>query len=156
MRDRTLEAGFADVAAAILPDEELELLDAVRAVVREDRTLRAEVVGRAAPQTETLRITGTASTGTNVGTSARLPADVVISRIDADAKTAPSGGEFTAELTADGGAIDGASVTIQPGQTTGGSNVNTAVAGGVWLRLDCTAANSAANISITVTYRVTG
>lgn len=156
VRDRRLEAAFSGVAEAILPDEEMALLDAVRGVVRHDVTLRPEVVGQAAPQTETLLILGTASTGTNVGTAFRLPANAKITRLDADAHTAPSGGEFTAELTADGGAIDDAKVTIQPGITTGGSNVGTVVSGGVWLRLDCTADNGAADISITVTYRVTG
>ena len=155
MSDRRLTASFRDLAEVLVPEEELEIINAARAVIRGDATLRSEVVGQALLLPLTFRISGTAAVGTNVAEMIRLPQNATISRVDADAKTAPSGGEFTAQLTADGAAVSGASVSIVAGQTSGGSNVGTAVSAGARLSLDVYAANLAANISITVTLRVT-
>ena len=155
MSDRRLTANFRDLAEALVPEEELEIINAARAVIRGDATLRSEVVGQALLLPLTFRIAGTAAIGTNVAEMIRLPQNATIARVDADAKTAPSGGEFTAHLTADGALVSDARVSIAAGETSGGSNVSTAVSAGGRLGIDVLAANSAANISITVTLRVT-
>lgn len=155
MPDRRLVAAFADVAANLVPEELIDSVRTTRAVARQDATLRPEVVGTALLLPLSFHIAGPAAAGSNVSTMIRLPQNALVSRIDADAKIAPSGGEFTAQLTADGATVEGARVSIADGATRGGTNVGTALAAGAGLGINVTAANGAADISLTVTVRVT-
>lgn len=155
MPDRRLMSAFGGVAESLIPDELIDSVRTTRAVARNDDTLRPEVVGTALLIPLSFQIPGVAATGTNVANMIRLPQNAIVTRIDADAKTAPGGGPFTAQLTANGAAVDDARVSIDDGATNGGSNVGASLSAGARLGINVTAANGAANISLTVTVRVT-
>lgn len=153
MPDRILVSKLAAVAEAILPEEELQMMAAVRGTIRPDATMRPEAVGQAAQQTATLQIIGTAAVGTDVATNTHLPQAAVIDRVLAYAKTAPSGGEFTAVITANG--VEVTRVTIPAGTTSNPSiGVNTPVTANAVLGANVTAANGAADVALSVIYRV--
>jgi|SRR5690606_9012983 len=102
--------------------------------------------------TRDFEIVGSASTGTNVVIPRRMPQGGRAVRLDAVARNAPVGGPFIATLYADGAPVG--SVSLPSGETSGGSNVSTTIPPGAVLTWNVTAANSAANVCLTLVYRV--
>lgn len=94
---------------------------------------------------------GSLSTGTNQGAEYRLPQGGTAVTIHARVKTAPSGGEFQADVLASGVVID--NVSIAAGETTGTSVMNTAVPAGGVLTLNLVAVNGAEDATVSLYYR---
>lgn len=102
--------------------------------------------------TRDFSIIGTASTGAGGVTPKRMPQTGRVVRLYANAGTAPSGGEFTAQLYADGDHV--ASVSISNGQTSGVTpDVNETIPAGSTLTWNVTTANGAANVELSLVYR---
>lgn len=123
-----------------------------------DRTgkLRADAFGSSLLLTRDVVIAGAAAVGANVAPPARMPQAGRVVRVYADAKVAPSGGEWTANLYADGAFVT--SVSIGSGETAGTSAVSLAGArleSGALLSWTVVAANGAADVSLCVVYRPT-
>lgn len=114
--------------------------------------LRAAAVGAAVLLTRDFEITGTATTGTSGTVPRRMPQSGRAVRLDASAGTAPSGGEFTAQLYANGSLVG--SVSISNGETAGGSNLNATISAGAVLTWNVTTANGAADVGLSLVYRV--
>lgn len=114
--------------------------------------LRASAVGAAVLSTRDFEITGTASTGTSVVIPRRMPQAGRAVRLDVTARSAPVGGEFTAALYANGAIVG--TVSLESGQTANGSNVSAVIPAGAVLTWNVTSANSAANVGLTLVYRV--
>jgi hypothetical protein len=115
--------------------------------------LRPGAVGLAILLTRDAEIPGTAAVGTNVAPPKRMPQAGRIVRLDALARTAPSGGEFTARCYADGEEVG--TVSIANGSTAGGSAVTYLASAGDVLTWDVLAANGAAGVTLTASYRTT-
>lgn len=92
-------------------------------------------------------IAGTVATGANVTEQLRVRQASRIVYLDAIAKTAPSTGPLI--VVVEGGATD-ENVSIAAGQTSGTSATSITVAAGSLLTLNVTAANGAADVTVTV------
>ena len=137
----------------------LEQADTTRRVLQ-STTGQGNIREEALPETftfsEHLTIPGTVTVGTD--RSATLPVMGQRGRLRtlvARAKTAPSGGECTVILTANG--VDVAAVTLQPGETKRATPVASAIVdAGADLQCRVTAANGAADITITAIFTPSG
>jgi hypothetical protein len=98
-------------------------------------------------------LSGAVTTGTNKGAEYRLPQAGTAVTIHARVKTAPSGGEFQADVLVSGVVID--NVSIAAGDYTGTSAMNVALPAGGVLTVNIIAANSAADATISLYYRPT-
>ena len=96
-------------------------------------------------------ITGAAAVGSNMVPPRRMPQDARIVRLDALARTAPTTGEFTARCYANGTEVG--TVSIPNGSTSNGSVVSYQSSGGDVLTWDVLAANGAADVTLSVSYR---
>jgi hypothetical protein len=122
-----------------------------------DRTgkVRPDALSSALLLARDVTVGGTASTGTAVAAPLRMPQAARVVRLYADARTAPSVGEYTADLYANGGYV--ASVSIASGLTAGVSSVSlpeALVESGALLTWNVTAASGAANVTLSIIYRV--
>ena len=98
-------------------------------------------------QARDFHIAGAVTTGANVTEQLRIRQASRIVYLDAIAKTAPAGGPLI--VIVEGGATN-ENVSIAAGQTSGTSATNIAVSAGALLTLNVTAANGAADVTITV------
>lgn len=151
MTDRRLVRAFDRFARAALPDEVLRQEQATRSVINLDATVDPAALGTALSLTRDFDISGAVGTGTNVAQQRRVPQAVALWQLRADARTAPSGGECTLVLAADGVTVG--TVSISAGATVGVSPLSAPVAAGALLTLNCTADNGAADISVCVAMR---
>ena len=116
--------------------------------------IREEAVASAISVPIALDVAGALSAANDIGPARWAVQAVTIWQVRARVKTAPSGGECTLWLAADGTRI--ASVTIQAGATSGVSPVAADVDPGAMLTVDATVVNGAADLSLQIATRPRG
>ena len=130
------------------PPGKLRHVRATLRAVDESGDVAAEALRQALPwQARDYHIAGTVTTGANVTEQLRVRQASRIVYLDAIAKTAPTGGPLI--VVVEGGATN-ENVSIAEGSTTGTSSTSIDVAAGALLTLNVTAANSAADVTVTV------
>lgn len=119
--------------------------------LRDDGGIDAGVLGITLVVPYAWYLAGALSTGSNVTSEVVWPVSAAVRRLTARAKTAPSGGEATIQLEANGDVIG--TVSIASGEQQGSSAVADAtIHAGDVVRLNVTAANSAADVTVTLAY----
>ena len=126
----------------------------IRGVVNDDSTINPDAVASITPlQTTAWWIPGAAAVGTNVNAEHRIPQAATAIRIDANAKTPPSTSEYTADILANGTSLGAVSVAI--GASDGVSIITSPIPAGAKLTVNVIQHGSAADITITLSYRPT-
>lgn len=154
--NQRLTEAMRPVARAILPAAEQRKQASVHAAFKDSGDVKPEALERSLPPLmHTWWLSGAVSAGSNVNAEIPLSGSIRITDLAIRAKTAPSGGELTVRLTANGAEVS--TVSIQPGQTSGHSPISGANAirpAGDVLRIDVVSANGAANVTVADTYTV--
>jgi hypothetical protein len=145
-----LSKAFEPLAETLLPAEELAQRMALRKAVRVDGTLdpRAHAALHD-PVILTTFIAGTLTVATSQGAQHRCPRPGRITRIDARARTAPTGQSLNVRITRNGVML--ATLAIAAGQTLATWSDGADVEAGDWLAVDITQIGSGtagANLSV--------
>lgn len=132
------------------PDSEMEHARAIVGAINRDGTINQLALFNVLPwQPRDFYVSGTASVAANVAQMLRVRQESRLVYIDAYAKTAPSGAEWQGVIAITG-AADLENISISSGQTAGTSPSNMIIPAGSLLQLNCVAANSAANVTVTI------
>jgi hypothetical protein len=135
---------------SLRPDSEMEAARAMVGAINRDGTINPLAIFNVLPwQPRDFYVTGTAAIAANVGPMLRIRQESRLVYIDAYAKTAPSGGEWQGVIAVTG-ASDLENIAISSGETAGTSPSNVIIPAGSLLQLNCIAANSAANVTVTI------
>lgn len=142
------------VMPALLPDTQRRVRQQVRTsqVVGDDGNVLPESLSTVtAIIPERWFFAGTPTTGTNKGGEYRLAQAATSLVIDARVKTAPTGGEFQADVLVSGVVID--NVSIAAGEFSGTSVMNTSLPAGGVLTVNLVSVNGAADATVSIYYR---
>ena len=154
--NQRLTEAMRPVARAILPATEQRKQASVHAAFKDSGDVKPEALERSLPPFMLVWwLPGAVSAGSNVSAEIPLSGNIRLTDIAIRAKTAPSGSECTARLTANGTEVE--NVWLPPGVTAGRSQISGVKAlrsAGEVLRIDVVTAGSAANVTVVATYTV--
>jgi len=135
---------------SLRPDGEMEFSRAVVGAIRRDGSINPLAVYNVLPwQPRDFFIAGTTAIAANVAQQFRIRQESRLVYIDAHARTAPTGGAWQGVVEITGG-IPLENITITSGQQEGTSPSNNIIPAGSLIQLNCVAANSAANVTVTI------
>lgn len=139
---------FKQTVTGLRPPAEMQHVRALQSAVDASGHIKPQALTTVLPwQPRDYHIAGTVTTGANVTEQLRVRQASRIVYLDAIAKTAPTGGPLI--IVVEGGARN-ENVSIAEGSTTGTSSTSIDVAAGALLTLNVTAANAAADVTVTV------
>lgn len=135
---------------SLRPDAEMAFERAVVSAIRPDGSINPLAVYNILPwYPRDFHVSGTASIASRVGPLLRVRQESRLVYIDAVVETAPSGGPWQGVVVVSGGS-DLEAISISAGETTGTSPSNVLIPAGSLLQLNCLAANSAADATVTI------